>query len=217
MADEPGRRRPLTKAGTISDDPYSLPAGSRHHTHSEAFWGRIAKLFQQTREHGRACHFQLSRPGGVVDRNHRSPSCTELRVHLAGNLGTDDFLPTTGNTTEDEGVLHTGLAQQPVDSGTDGHRWTTAHIAFARGAAGGAPKNTIGPRPAAVHCSSLPARRRTTSFGVAPGGNPRPWSRMPDHRAAHLRGPAPIASSNSEKASSKSNTGAAPVTVVIRR
>ncbi len=38
-----------------------------------------------------------------------SPIANELRMHLASDLGTDNFLPAAGDATKNEGVLHATL------------------------------------------------------------------------------------------------------------
>jgi peptide methionine sulfoxide reductase MsrB len=57
----------------------------------------------------------------MVDRDHELAIANQLRVHLTRDLGTDDSLPTAGDTTEDEGIFHATLPQQPINSSTDRH------------------------------------------------------------------------------------------------
>jgi hypothetical protein len=47
-----------------------------------------------------------------------------LRAYLTSDLGTDYFLPATKDSTEDKGVFHSALMQQPVKRGADGQGCT---------------------------------------------------------------------------------------------
>ncbi|MGD0875224.1 MAG: hypothetical protein ABSA14_09575 [Acidimicrobiales bacterium] len=45
----------------------------------------------------------------MVDRDHELAIANELRMHLASDLGTDNFLPAADDATKNEGVLHATL------------------------------------------------------------------------------------------------------------
>ena len=112
----------MTDAGTAPDDGSSLPVRRRLHTDAEALRSRLPEPFRQTAQHRGTGKFKLCRPGRVVDRDDELAAAHEPRMNLAGDLGTDDLLPATGNTTEDEGILHSPLTQQLIKSSPYGHR-----------------------------------------------------------------------------------------------
>ncbi len=53
-------------------------------------------------------------------------------MNLTGDLGTDNLLPATGNTAEDESVLHSPLMQQLIKSSPYGHGWGRVRLPVPR-------------------------------------------------------------------------------------
>jgi len=60
----------------------------------------------------------------MVDRDYELAPANQLRAYLTSDLGTDYFLPATKDSTEDKGVFHSALMQQPVKRGADGQGCT---------------------------------------------------------------------------------------------
>ena len=153
------------------DDAYSLPVRGRPHTDSEPFRSHISELFGQTAKHRGAGKLELGGPRRVIDRDDELAVANEARMYLARNLGTDDFLPAAGHTTEDKGVFQTSFVKQLVQSSTDRHRRASACFLFRKTSCPPLVTLTSGARPRTAHSSSLPSTRRETSLGCAPGGS----------------------------------------------